>query len=383
MRTRDPLGGLTRCLALALLVTTVYGCQQGPGTALPPPPTVGVAQPVRREVTIYNEYTGATRAVESVEIRARVSGELEQMTFEPSRIVEEDELLFVIEPRPYQAARDEAFAALKSAEADLARAESDLDRVSIAIRTNAVSQADVDLARARRDMAEASVLSAKARLDRAELEYSYTQVRSPISGQVSRNFVDVGNIVGGSDATVLTTVNRLKPIHVYFAGPEEMVLRALRARGSNPEAYKDHEPVPAYVATLADEGYPHEGVIDYVSNTVDPTTGTIELRAVLDNENLSLFPGLFVRVRVPSGVVDDAILIDERAVGTDLGGRYVYLVGEGNVVEQRYVELGPVQEDGLVPVWDGLDGAESYIVEGLLRARPGLPVTPQPAGEAR
>jgi RND family efflux transporter MFP subunit len=340
-----------------------------------------VAQPVRRAVTLFEETTGTTRAAKSVEIRARVSGTLERMSFEPSQRVKEGELLFVIEPRPYKAARDEAEAALRSAEAELARAESDLERVTMAVKTNAVSQSDVDLARAQRDKAQASVLSAQARLDRAELEYSYSQVRSPIDGQVGRNLVDVGNFVGGAEATVLTTVNKLQPIHVYFDSPEETVLKALRIRGANPAAYKDDHVFAVQVATLADEGYPHQGEIDYISNTVDPSTGTIELRAVLDNEDLLLFPGLFVRVRVPTVTLEDVVLVDERAVGSDLGGRYVYVLGEGNVVEQRYVDLGPVQEDGLIPVTEGLEGSETYIVDGLLRARPGMPVTPETEGQ--
>ena len=247
-------GNSLRWAAMGLLVTGVSGCGKGSETGPPPPPTVGVAQPVRRTVTLYTERTGTTRAVESVEVRARVSGTLEKMSFEPSSVVRAGDLLFVIEPRPYKASRDEADAGLMAAKAELARAESDLERVSIAVKTDAVSQSDVDLARAKRDKADASVLSAKARLDRADLEYSYTQVRSPITGQVSRNFVDVGNIVGGSQATVLTTVNRIKPIHVYFEAPEEAVIRALRKLDIDPSRVgRDDEPEQkAYVATLAD-----------------------------------------------------------------------------------------------------------------------------------
>jgi len=369
-----------KLVALATLAVVAAGCGGGTETTSPPPPDVGVAQPIKRDVTVFSEHLGSTRAYESVEVQARVTGELEQITFDPSTIVREGDLLFVIEPRQYKAERDAADAALKSAQAELARTESDLQRVEQAVKTNAVSQSDVDLARANRDMARASVLSAEAALDRAELTLSYTQVRAPITGQVGRNQVDRGNIVSGSQSTLLATVNRMQPMFVYFDAPEEDVLRALRNMDLTTQIDKSKlessDTVRAQVATLIDDDFPFTGPIDYVSNTVDAATGTIQLRAVLPNEEMNLFPGLFVRVRIPNELLEDAVLIREQALGTDLGGRYVYVVGEGNVVERRYVQLGVVEPDGMVPILEGLDGSETYIVEGLLRARPGMPVTP-------
>jgi len=369
--------GPAASVAWLLLGVCLTGCSKTTEAAPPPPPAVVVTQPIRRNVTIYADHIGTTQASESVEIRARVSGALEQMSFEPSRMVKAGDLLFVIEQLPYQAARDAAAADLASTKAQVARAESDLERVSIAVKTDAVSKADVDLARANRDVAQAAVLSAEAALAQAELQLSYTEVRTPISGQVGRNLVDVGNIVGGTSTSVLTTVNKIKPLFVYFDAPEEDVLRALRSRDWTAETYRK-EAVRAFVGTLIDDGYPFEGMIDYVANTVDASTGTIEIRLLFENEDVSLFPGLFVRVRVPRGEVENAVLIEERAIGTDLGGRFVYLVGKDGLVEQRYVELGAVEDDGRVPVNAGLEGSETYIVEGLLRARPGMPVTPQP-----
>jgi RND family efflux transporter MFP subunit len=364
-----------RPLAVALLLIAFAGCG-APEAAPPAPPEVTVDQPVRREVTLFQEFTGQTRASASVEVDARVSGTLEQMLFEPSLMVEQGQLLFVIEPRSYKAALDAAEAALRSAKAQLARAESDLKRVTQAAKTNAVSEADVDLAQANRDMAEAAVYTAEAGLDQAQLTYSYTQVTAPIAGQVGRNLVDVGNVVSGSQRTVLTTINQLAPIHGYFNVPEQALLNILRVR-SLEGVDIEQDGVDVEMATLVDEGYPHKGEFDFISNTVDSATGTIEVRAVFANEDEKLFPGLFVRLRVPVGTVEDAILVDERAVGSDLGGRYVYVIGPDNVVEQRYVTLGPVEDDGMVPVSEGLEGSETYITEGLLRARPGMPVTPQ------
>jgi RND family efflux transporter MFP subunit len=381
MKTTFRTGSLSGCLTLALLAGVAAGCGGDDETGSAAPPDVGVANPIKRHVTVFSEHLGSTEAFEAVEVRARVTGELEEITFEPSTMVRQGEPLFVIEPRQYKAERDAADAALKSAEAELARAESDLKRVEQAVRTNAVSQSDVDLARADRDMARAAVLSAEAALDRAELQLSYTQVRAPISGQVGRNRIDRGNIVSGSERTVLTTVNRMQPMFVYFDAPEEVVLRALKNLHLNTDTTRDKfekgESTEAQVATLIDDDFPFSGPIDYVSNTVDAATGTIQLRAVLPNEDRRLFPGLFVRVRIPVEVLEDAVLIREEALGTDLGGRYVYVVGDDNVVERRYVELGVVEPDGMVPILEGLDGGESYIVDGLLRARPGMPVTPE------
>jgi RND family efflux transporter MFP subunit len=349
-------------------------------------PEVTVAQPVIRPVQPYVDFTGTTRAVESVEIRARVGGVLEQQLFAPADIVDAGDVLFIIEPDQYRAARDEAVAMLRSAVADSALKESNLERIQIAIETNAVSRQDLDRAQAERDAAVAAVLGARARLSRAQLDYDYTSVRSPIVGQVGRRQVDPGNLVGYGDQTLLTTVNRLRPLHVYFNAPEWVVLQMLRQMEGagatedldDPDALERKPTVSVLVGTAADEDrFPFEGTIDFIGNTVDPTTGTIELRAVFENEDQQLFPGLFVRVRVMATQAQDALLIDERAVGTDLGGKYVYLVGDENIVERRYVKVGQPQPDGTIVIEGGLEVDDTYISNGLLRARPGLPVTPR------
>jgi len=368
-----------------------------------PPPEVTVAQPITRGVQPYVDFTGTTRAIESVEIRARVGGVLEQQLFEPSQIVGEGDVLFVIEQDVYQASRDEAVALLRSASADSALKESNLERIQIAIETNAVSRQDLDRAQAERDAAVAGVLGARARLSRAQLDYDYTMVQTPITGQVGRRRVDPGNLVGFGEQTLLTTVNKIQPIHVYFNAPEWVVLRMLRAleevlEGEDDTAMMEtviegdeldekavetqQAVVKVLVGTAADEDrFPFEGYVDFIGNTVDPSTGTIELRALFENEDLQLFPGLFVRVRVLAMEAEDALLVDERAIGTDLGGKYVYVIGAENIVEQRYVRIGQPQPDGTIVVEEGIEDGETYISNGLLRARPGLPVTPRTEDE--
>ncbi|MCZ6756197.1 MAG: efflux RND transporter periplasmic adaptor subunit [Gemmatimonadetes bacterium] len=363
--------------ALSLLVLAVVACgddvRQGP-----PPPLVTVGEPMRRDVQNYFQFTGTTRAIEFAEIRARVQGSLEQMQFDPTTFVDSGDVLFVIEPAPYQATYNEAQASVASAQSELARAESDLERVSLAIQSNAVSRQDLDRAQATRDQAEAAVLGARARLEKAAINLRYTKVTTPITGQVSRNLVDLGNLVGATEPTLLTTVTRIDPIYVYFSAPERVVLQILAAQNDPANAVPDTSIGRVLIATAIDEGFPHGGRVDFVNNTVDPATGTIEIRAVIDNSDNTLFPGLFVRIRLLGGTTENAILVQERAIGTDLGGKFVLVVEEAeNVVNQKYVKLGPLQDDGAVVVTEGLDGTERYIVNGMLRARPGFPVTPQ------
>jgi len=377
----------------------VAGCGGDDGPVRQPP-EVTVSQPVVRPVQPFVDFTGTTRSTESVEIRARVGGVLEQQLFSSSDIVNEGDVLFIIEQEQYEAARDEAVALMRSAVADSALKESNLERIQIAIETNAVSRQDLDRAQAERDAAVAAVLGARARLSRAQLDYEYTTVRSPITGQVGRRLVDPGNLVGYTDQTLLTTVNRMEPIHVFFNAPEWVVLQMLRALEEVEQAGDDtsiidsvaesegeldetavqaqKQVVTVLIGTAADEDrFPFEGFINFIGNTVDPSTGTIELRALFGNEDHLLFPGLFVRVRVLALEARDALLVDERAIGTDLGGKYVYLVGDNNIVERVYVTVGQQQPDGTIVVEEGVGPDDTYISNGLLRARPGLPVTPR------
>lgn len=364
----------TRWVWTAVLICaalTAAGCGDEAAAPARKAPPVTVATPTRATINDYSILTGSTRAVESAEVMARVAGILESVEFEPGATVEKGQLLFTIEATRYRAARDVAQAAVRSAEAALLRGESDLARVEKASRSRAVSEMDVDRARADRDMAEAAVASAMAQLDNAELELSYTRVLAPVAGRVSRNLVDAGNLVGNNGATLLTKINQLQPILVYFHAPESMVLKYLANRESRTGGGNS-----ALVARATDEGFPFEGVIDFIDNEVDRSTGTIELRVRLDNAGGNFFPGLFVRIKVPGVEFPEAVLVPEVAVGTDLGGKYVLTVDADNMVVRQSVTVGAPQAGGTVHIRQGLSGDERIVVNGLMFARPGMPVMP-------
>ena len=364
-------------LVLATVVAAAGCAAEDQAPPAPPPPEVTVASPVTRDVTNYAEFTGRTASVASVQIRARVAGELQRMEFEPSSQVVAGDLLFVIEPEPYEAARDIALAAIAQWEAELARAESQLSRLEQALETEAVSEQEVDTAGAAVKTAEANLAAAHASLVNADLDLSYTEVRSPISGMVSRNLVDVGNLVGSGENTLLTTVVAIQPLYAYFDISETMLLQMLAEYDTRiTDEPGSRAPVPVFLGVDTEEGWPHQGIMDYVDNTVDTSTGTIQVRGTFANENARLFPGLFSRIRVPLGVEANAVLVEENALGTDLGGKFLLLVGADNIVELRHVELGALEDDGLRVVRSGLAADERYIINGLQRARPGLPVTP-------
>ncbi len=366
--------GLALTMIALLIAVTSCGKEEVAVTRKAPPVTV--LKPTVGPVDEFAIFTGSCRAFESAKIVARVAGTLESVEFEVSSSVKTGDLLFTIEDERYIAARDVAQANVKSAEADLLRSETELRRVEKASKSRAVSEMDVDRARADRDMAVASVASAKARLADAELDLSYTKVHAPIDGFVSRNLVDVGNLVGQGEATLLTRINKVTPIFVYFHAPESVVLNFLAIGRQEKEKGDDRSVKMVHVALANDEGFPHNGYIDFIDNEVDPNTGTIELRARLENKDELIFPGLFVRVKVSGQTIPDAVLILETALGTDLGGKYVLTVGEGNIVEQKYVTLGSAQGDGTIYIKSGLEGEELVIVGGLMIARPGMPVQP-------
>jgi RND family efflux transporter MFP subunit len=341
-----------------------------------------VTHPIQKDVNLYYDFTGTVAPIEQVEIRARVEGFLDRVAFQASDNVEQGQVLFEIEPETYQVKVQQAQATLAAAQAEEKRADADYQRVKKAALTDAVSQQQVDLAAAQLLQAEASVKQAQAALADAELQLTYTRVTTPIAGRVSRRLVDPGNLVGAGERTLLTRVIRMKPLYIYFNVDERLL--ATRLATMSEEARESPEKkvaVPFFVALPGDKGYPHKGILNYIDNRVDPDTGTVQLRGTVPNEEVLLYPGMFVRIRVPDQVTEGAILVEEAAIGTDLAGKYLLVVGEGDIVERRGVEIGALI-DGQRVIQEGITTAERYVVNGLLRARPGLPVKPKMAGDA-
>lgn len=370
--------------AILLVALFVAGCEQPPAPPAAAPPPVTVTTPVQKTITDSIEAMGTLEATERVEIQARVRGFLKSMHFTEGADVNKGDLLFEIDPREFVAERDRKRADLDAARAQLANARSDLERVTEAAKTNAVSQREVTLKTAQRDSAKAAVAAQAAALESAELELSYTKITSPIAGRVDRRLVSIGNLVGSGENTLLTTVVTMDPMYFYFEIPEKLVLEMLSGRP------KEHRRKPirsCFLSLPHEKGFPHKGKLDFMENTADTSTGTIRIRAIFSNESNLLFPGAFGRVRVPRDKIDGALLVQERAVGTDLGGKFLLVVvpekdNKTNVVERRGVELGGLH-DGLRHVKSGLAPGERYIVKGLLRARAGMSVQPTEEAPAK
>ena len=371
---------------ILLLVWMTAGCGKGNDYVEPPPPKVTVAQPLEQEVTDYLEFTGTTRAFEEAEVRARVSGFLQSMHFTPGTMVEEGDLLFIIDPREYQAGLNAAKAEVESGQAQLQRAKIELARAERLFEQKAGAEAEVVKWRGERDVAAAAVARAEAKLERARLDLSYTRVTAPIAGRVSRNYVDLGNLVGEGEPTLLTTVTRYDPMYVYFNLNERDLLKVLEMQREEIKG-KDVDPntesgskvgIPALLGLATEEGYPHEGKFDFGESSVDPGTGTLQLRGVFPNPGTVpvLVPGLFTRLRMPIEKRANALLVTERAIGADQSGRYLLAVNSENVVEKRLIRMGQLV-DGLRVILEGLQTGEWVVVNGLQRARPGAKVDPE------
>jgi RND family efflux transporter MFP subunit len=336
------------------------------------PPRVIVQLPQTQDVEEFYEFTGNTASVEQVEICARVEGVLKTVDFADGADVNEGDLLFTIEPDAYIARRDQAQAQLEASQANLARTQLDYERMEKAVQVNAVSKQDLTTAKAQRDQAQAGMMAAAADLQTAKLNLSYTRITSPIAGRVGRRLVDAGNLVGAGEQTLLTTVVKLQPLYVYFNAGED-ILNQYFITHQLDTLKKD---LPKFQVGFAGrDDYPHEGVLDYIDNKVDQTTGTISVRGRIPNAERRLFPGTFVRIRVPTGVMKDAILVQERAIQSDLGGKYVLTVDAQNIVQYHRVRLGRKIGDKIV-VKSGLNSDERYVLSGFHLARPGAPVTP-------
>lgn len=348
--------------------------QQGP----PPPPRVTVAQVIERDVTEWDEFTGRLQAVDSVDIRPRVSGLVSAVRFEEGAIVQRGSLLFQIDPRPFQAEVDRLRAELARARATGQRADSELQRAERLRAENAISKEEHDRRAAFAQESDAQASAVEAALRAAELNLEFTQVTSPINGRVGRAIVTEGNLVssGPGEATLLTTVVSLDPVYAYFDADEQIFLKYAAGRGGpRPTNRARSTDLPIRMALSSDEGFPHVGHLDFLDNQVDGGTGTIRARAIFRNPDGMLTPGLFVRLRLAGTGTYQGLLIQDRAVGTDLSKKFVYVVGPKNDIHYRTVTLGPIA-DGLRVVRSGLEAGESVVINGLQRVRPGMEVTP-------
>jgi RND family efflux transporter MFP subunit len=360
--------------ALVILVQ-LSGCTRGetatPAAAMAPP-AVSVATVVSRQISDFDEFTGRFEAVERVEIRPRVSGYIASVNFVQGREVAKGEVLFVIDPRPYEADLKQAQAQLAQARSQLTLATSEQDRATKLLGAHAISREELESRDAAFAQANANVAGAQAAVDTAALNLSFTRVTAPITGVVSRAEITAGNLVTGGQ-TLLTTVVSVDPIYVSFQGDEQGFLNFMNYARKGGEAEATH---PVFVGLANEEGYPHQGAIAFVDNEIDATTGTVRARGRLDNHDHQFTPGMFARVKLTGTKTFAALLINESAVGTDQGLKYVLRVGGDNSIEYRQVKLGPVV-DGLRVVREGLNVGDTIVVNGLQHVRPGMTITPQ------
>ena len=363
------------CLA-ALAALALAGCEQSNTYVPPPPPKVDVANPVQRPITRYLEATGNTAAIKSVDLVARVQGFLDSINYKDGSFVKEGTTLFTIEPQTYKLKLDQAQAAQAGAEASLKQAEADFKRQSDLVARQAVSQATLDTSTSTRDNAQANLQQAQANTKIAEVNYGYTKVTAPFDGIVTAHLVSVGELVGATSPTQLASIVALDPIYVNFSVNEQDVLKVraeARRRGMSPA---DLTKLPLQVGLQTEQGYPHQGNLDYAAPTVNQSTGTLAVRGVIPNPDRVLLPGYFVRVRVPVEQEQNALLVPDTALGSDQSGRYVLVAAKDNTIEQRVVQTGPL-EGTLRVIEDGLKADDRVVVAGLLRAIPGEKVDPQ------
>jgi multidrug efflux system membrane fusion protein len=364
-------------LLIGVISVCWAGCsKQSTEQAAPPPPPVTVAKPVTKEIVEWDEYTGRTDAVQSVNITARVSGYLYNITFKAGDLVNQGDLLFVIDPRPYQAAYDQANGQLRQAEAQQKLNNLNLARSDELRAKNVIAKQDYDNAVAQKNVSDAQVIAAQAAVESAQLNLDFTEIKAPVTGRIGREQVTVGNLVQ-ADSTLLSTLVSVDPIYAYFNIDErsELKYRQLVREGKLADARSAQ--VPVYLQLENEKGFPHQGTIDFVNNQYDPSTGTLQVRGIFPNANAFLVPGAFVRVRIAGTPRYQGVLVTDRAIGSDQGQKFALIVSENNTVELRPLELGPVV-DGLRVVRKGLTGDENVIIDGLVNARPGSKVSPQP-----
>jgi RND family efflux transporter MFP subunit len=372
---------LGRCGALAgpaLLALLLAGCGEDNTYVAPPPPGVTVSKPVQQTVTDTIQLTGNIQSSNTVNLVARVAGYLQSVDFQDGSLVKKGDLLFAIEPAPYEANVQLAKATVEQQQATLTQATSEYERQQRLAKQNATSQSQVENWQAQQAAAQAAVDEANANLQIAEINLGYTKIVAPFDGRIGQHLVDPGNLVGAGQPTQLATIDQLAPIYVYFNVDEQAVLRLRAGMRAAGKALADVQPVKLGVGLQNETGYPHEATLDFVASDVDQSTGTLQARGTIENRDYAFLPGIFVRVQVPVGTTDDALLVPDRALGIDQRGHYLLVVGQDDTVEQRPVEIGALH-DGMRVIAQGLRADDRVVVDGLQRAIPGSKVAPQEA----
>ena len=372
-----PAARLGVSLAFAALVASCGQQQQGGG---PPPPAVTVTTPVKRMVTDFDEYVGRFVAVDSVEVRARVSGYLEGVHFKDGQIVKQGDLLFTIDKRPFQNTLDQARASLVQAKSNLAFTESDFARGQQLVRDKTITEQTFEQRSQAYRNAQAAVSNAEAAVRQAELDMEFTELKAPVTGRIGDRRVSPGNLVTGGtsgNTTLLATIVSIDPIRFEFTFDEASFLRYERLSKLGRDVASRSAGVPVALKLIDEREFDHQGSMDFVDNVIDRSTGTIRGRAVFANPNGVFTPGMFARVQVPASPPTDALLVPDIAIGTEQARKYVLVVDGENTARQKYVSLGQLSADGLRVIKDGLSADDRVVISGLMQARPGQKVRPQ------
>ena len=375
--------GVQKFAVPLMLATLVVSCGEREQQGGPPPPAVTVAKPIKRTVFDYDEYVGRFTAINSVEVRARVSGYLEGLHFKDGQMVKQGDLLFTIDKRPFQNTLDQARANLVQAQSNLAYTESDYTRGQQLVRDKTITdQTFEQRAQAFRN-AKASVSNNEAAVRQAELDMEFTELRAPVNGRIGDRRVSPGNLVTGGtggNTTMLATIVSTDPIYFEFTFDEASYLRYERLANKGQDVASRNASVPIALKLIDESDFDHKGRMDFVDNVIDRSTGTIRGRAVFENSNGVFTPGMFARVRVPGSASYEALLVPDAAIGTEQARRFVIVIDEQDTARLKYVTLGQLTPDNLRVIKEGIGPDDRVVVSGLMQGRPGQKVRPEEQG---